>query len=144
MSEITQDIVKDTFTESPTGKGILIDTSLTLIHTAYDRVTAEEFTGEYVDEVWLFASSSYAKTNPDDPDAELIISFQGLRITQSIPSLAGVSMIIPGLLLFGAWTYDGDLNEWVWSDSTLSMTSSVADVVSVFGYVNRIIQPPLP
>lgn len=103
--------------ESVNGKGILVSasaTSGTLIHTSAS--------GSAFDEVWIYSSNS------SSADAGLTIEFGGNAakdlIELNIPSEEGLILVIPGLFLNNS--------------QTVRAFASTPNVLSVFGYVNRV------
>jgi len=78
-----------------------------------------------IDEVWLYA------TNTDSAARTLTIQFGGTatvnQIQQSIPANSGLTLIIPGLILAPSG-----------SAITVYAYASVASVVNISGYVNRV------
>lgn len=77
-----------------------------------------------IDEVWLYA------TNTSSAAVVLTIQFGGTgtvnQIQQSIPANSGLTLIIPGLILAPSG-----------SAITVYAYASVASVVNISGYVNR-------
>jgi len=78
-----------------------------------------------IDEVWLYA------TNTSSSAVTLTIQFGGTatvnQIQQSIPANSGLTLIIPGLILAPSG-----------SAITVYAYASVASVVNISGYVNRV------
>ena len=78
-----------------------------------------------IDEVWLYA------TNTSSSAVTLTIQFGGTatvnQIQQSIPANSGLTLIIPGLILAPSG-----------SAITVYAYASVAFVVNISGYVNRV------
>ena len=104
------------------GKPILVaatGTTGTTIHTTLASSTT-------IDEVWLYA------TNSANTQTNLTIEYgatgTGNEVSVGIPSRSGLSIVCPGTILTG----DGA------TGSTISAFASVANVVGILGYVNRI------
>lgn len=102
------------------GVGIEIaqtSTAGTTIHTAVNS-TAD---GSY-DEIWLWAQNNHSA------DVQITIEFSGADHAQNIivtlPYRSGLMPILPGFILQNALT--------------VKCFAAVADVVTVFGFVNRI------
>jgi hypothetical protein len=74
------------------------------------------------DEIWLYASNNSATT------VKLTVSWGGTsqedRITLNIPGESGLVLVVPGLILHDA--------------ETVRAFADTANVISIFGYVNRI------
>jgi len=92
----------------------------TAVHTTGISATA-------IDEVWLWAFNS------DTADRTLTIEFGGAtapdqNIVLTVPFKTGLVLVVPGLILLG----DGA------SGATVKAFASVANVVTVSGFVNRI------
>lgn len=108
---------------STQGKGIKVvatSTVGTLIHTTGTSATAD-------DEIWLYAFNS------DTADRLLTLEFGGVTapdnaIVVTVPFKAGLMLVVPGLILAG----NGSVG------LTVGAFASVANVVTVSGFVNRI------
>ncbi len=92
----------------------------TTIHTTGTSSTAE-------DEIWLYAYNS--SSSP----VVLTIQWGGVtavdnEIKLSIPSLAGLTLVVPGLILTGTGS----------AGNTVSAYAATTNVITVSGYVNRI------
>ena len=78
-----------------------------------------------IDEVWLYA------TNTSSAAVTLTIQFGGTatlnQIQQTIPANSGLTLVIPGLILAPSG-----------SALTVYAYASVASVVNISGYVNRV------
>jgi hypothetical protein len=78
-----------------------------------------------IDEIWLYA------TNTSSSSLLLTIQYGGItatnQIQQTIPSNAGLTLILPGLILAP-----------LGSSITVSAYASTSAVINVSGYVNRI------
>ena len=78
------------------------------------------------DEIWLYA------TNTSSSVVTLTIQFGGTatvnQIQQSIPANSGLTLIVPGLVLTGTGS----------AANTVYAYASVASVVNISGYVNRV------
>jgi hypothetical protein len=106
---------------STNGRGILVvqtATAGTLLHTATN-------TADILDEIWLYV------TNNHSAPVDLTIEMGGVTspndlIKQEIPETAGLYLVIAGLLL------DGGV--------VARAFASQANVLSIFGFVNRIDQ----
>ena len=113
--------VKRKLSESTDGKAIKIAataTAGTAIHTAVAGTTA----GTY-DEIWLWAFNSYTG------NIKLTIEFGGAsapddNIVVTVPALAGLVPIVPGLILQNG--------------ATVKAFASSANVITIIGFVNSI------
>lgn len=113
--------VKRKLSESTDGKAIKITQTATAgdaIHTAVSGQTA----GSY-DEIWLWAFNSHTA------EVDVTIEFGGAaapdqNIVQTVPIKAGLTPIVPGLILQ--------------NEATVKAFASVANVVTIIGFVNRI------
>jgi len=104
--------------------------SLTTIHTSSATTTT-------IDEVWLYA------TNNATTPVQLTIFYGGTAtggatsvappITQTIPALSGLTLIVPGLILTNGASV---ISAYA---TALSTTSNAASVINISGYVNRIV-----
>jgi hypothetical protein len=79
------------------------------------------------DEIWLYAYNSSASS------VQLTIQWGGVtavdnEIKLSIPSVSGLTLVIPGLILTGTGS----------AANTLSAYAATTNVITVTGYVNRI------
>ena len=114
--------VKRKLSESTDGKAIKIaatSTAGTAIHTAVAGTTA----GTY-DEIWLWAFNSHTG------NIKLTIEFGGAsapddNIVVTVPALAGLVPIVPGLILQ--------------NEATVKAFASSANVITIHGFVNSII-----
>lgn len=80
-----------------------------------------------IDEVWLYAYNS------DSTNRELTIQYGATStpdddITVTIPTKAGLILVVPGLILTGTGS----------AANTIRAYSEVANVITIHGYVNRI------
>jgi hypothetical protein len=110
---------------SAQGKAIKIDATTsgsagTTIHETGTSATIE-------DEVWLYAYNSSAAA------VLLTIQFGGTtevdnEIKLSIPSLAGLTLVVPGLILTGTGS----------AANTVAAYAATTNVITISGYVNRI------
>jgi hypothetical protein len=112
--------VKRKLSGSTDGMGIPVSATGspgTTIHTAVAGTTPGTF-----DEVWLWASNNHSS------DLSLTIEFGDATATHNIKSIitheAGLFLVIPGLILQNS--------------ATVKAFSSVADVITVNGFVNSI------
>lgn len=103
------------------GAGILVAAAATpgtAIHSGPTTTTS-------YDEIWLWAS------NTDTTARKLTIEFggttAGFLIEQTIPAESGLVLIVPGLIIKGNATA-----------VTVAAFAATANVVNIFGYVNRI------
>jgi hypothetical protein len=92
----------------------------TTLHTTGTSDTA-------IDEVWLYANNTSASA------VELTVEFGGTtnpdnRIILSIPSKAGLVIVLPGLTLSG----DGSAGR------TVAAFAATTNVINITGYVNRV------
>jgi hypothetical protein len=115
-------ISKEVLSGSTRGRGVLVaatSSTGTTIHTTGTSATN-------TDEIWLYA------TNNDTVSRNLTIEFgttgAANEINLSIAPKTAMSLIIPGLVLRG----DGSAGEVV------RAFSSATNVITIFGYVNRI------
>jgi len=113
--------VKRKLSGSTDGKAIKIaavETPGTAIHTAVAGTTAGTF-----DEIWLWAFNSYTG------NIKLTIEFGGAsapddNIVVTVPALAGLVPIVPGLILQNG--------------ATVKAFASSANVITIIGFVNSI------
>ena len=115
-------ISKEVLSGSTRGRGVLVaatSSTGTTIHTTGTSATT-------TDEIWLYA------TNNDTVSRNLTIEFgttgAANEINLAIAAKTAMSLIIPGLVLRG----DGSAGEVV------TAFSSATNVITIFGYVNRI------
>ena len=98
---------------------------IAVVQTASTGTTIHATGTSAIDEVWLYA------TNTDSAARTLTIQFGGTatvnQIQQSIPANSGLTLIIPGLILAPSG-----------SAITVYAYASVASVVNISGYVNRV------
>lgn len=92
----------------------------TTIHTTGTSATIE-------DEIWLYAYNSSASA------VVLTIQWGGITAVDnefklSIPSLSGLTLVIPGLILTGTGS----------AGNTVSAYAATTNVITISGYVNRI------
>ena len=92
----------------------------TTIHATGTSATIE-------DEIWLYAYNSSAAS------VLLTIQFGGTtavdnEIKLSIPSLAGLTLVVPGLILTGTGS----------AANTVAAYAATTNVITISGYVNRI------
>ncbi len=114
-------VVKRKLSSSTDGKAIKIAataTAGTAIHTAVAGTTA----GTY-DEIWLWAFNSHTG------NIKLTIEFGGAsapddNIVVTVPALAGLVPIVPGLILQ--------------NEATVKAFASSANVITIAGFVNSI------
>lgn len=114
--------VKRKLSGSTDGRGVKVvatATPGTTIHTAVAGTTA----GTY-DEIWLYAFNS------DSTDRALTIEFGGTtvpddNITVTIPTLGGLILVAPGLILQNA-------------DVVKAFCAAAANKIVIFGFVNAI------
>jgi hypothetical protein len=105
---------------STNGKGIVISATSTLGNTIHTAVSG---TSDW-DEVWIYAFNS------DSSSQDLTIEWGGVgypddNIICSIPALSGLQLIVPGLL--------------IQNGLVISAFCSGTDVVTIHGFVNRIV-----
>jgi len=99
--------------------------TMTTIHTSDNNATT-------IDEVWLYA------TNTSLAPVTLTLFYGGTATGSStsapsyisIPPQSGLTLVIPGLILTGTATP---------SSTTIYASASVASVITISGYVNRIV-----
>ena len=114
-------VVKRKLSSSTDGRAIKIAataTAGTAIHTAVAGTTA----GTY-DEIWLWAFNSYTG------NIKLTIEFGGAsapddNIIVTVPALAGLVPIVPGLILQ--------------NEATVKAFASSANVITIHGFINSI------
>ena len=114
-------VVKRKLSSSTDGKAIKIAataTAGTAIHTAVAGTTA----GTY-DEIWLWAFNSYTG------NIKLTIEFGGAsapddNIVVTVPALAGLVPIVPGLILQ--------------NEATVKAFASSPNVITIHGFINSI------
>jgi len=98
---------------------------IAVVATASTGTTIHATGTSAIDEVWLYA------TNTSSSAVTLTIQFGGTatvnQIQQSIPANSGLTLIIPGLILAPSG-----------SAITVYAYASVASVVNISGYVNRV------
>jgi len=90
-------------------------------------IHATQISSTAIDEVWLYA------TNTSSSAANLTIQYGGTgsvqnAITLTIPATSGLTLVVPGLVLTGT----GAAVSYVYAYAT------VANVITVSGYVNRV------
>ena len=113
--------VKRKLSGSTDGRGITvvpIITPGTLIHTAVAGITAGTF-----DEIWLYVYNGHTAA------VVLTIEFGGVtvpddNIVLTIPSKAGLTLVVPGLILQNA--------------TVVKAFAATANVIVITGYVNAI------
>lgn len=110
---ITKEILNNA---SASGRGIKIANTSTTVHTAI--ATADGF-----DECWIWAYNAHTS------DVEITIEFGGTTdpddiIVYNVPFDDGAHLVVPGLLLTGGLV--------------LGAKGGTTNVISCFGYVNRI------
>ena len=116
---------KELLSGSTQGKAIKVAATTsgsagTTLHATGTSATIE-------DEVWLYAYNSSAST------VALTIQWGGVtavdnEIKLNIPSLSGLTLVIPGLILTGNGT----------TGLSLAALAATTNVITVTGYVNRI------
>jgi hypothetical protein len=114
-------VVKRKLSGSTDGKAIKIaatSTAGTAIHTAVAGTTAGTF-----DEIWLWAFNSHTG------NIKLTIEFGGAsapddNIVVTVPALAGLVPIVPGLILQ--------------NEATVKAFASSANVITIHGFINSI------
>jgi len=98
---------------------------ITVVATASTGTPIHTTGTSAIDEVWLYA------TNTDSAARTLTIQFGGTatlnQIQQTIPANSGLTLVIPGLILAPSG-----------SALTVYAYASVASVVNISGYVNRV------
>ena len=113
-------VSKQLLSGSTNGKAIKVvatATTGTTIHTAVSGTSS-------LDEVWLWAQ------NTDSAERKLTIEFGGTSapdnlIEVSIPAEAGLYLVVPGLI--------------IQNSLVISAFASAANVITINGYVNRIV-----
>lgn len=110
---------KLTLSGSTNGRGILVGTTDTTIHTGSTSTSV-------YDEIWLYAS------NVTTAASKLTVKWGGTTeagdfIEQSIPGESGLILVVPGLLLRGTGTA-----------LIVRATAADANAIVLFGYVNQI------
>ena len=98
---------------------------IAVVATASTGTTIHATGTSAIDEVWLYA------TNTDSAARTLTIQFGGTatlnQIQQTIPANSGLTLVIPGLILAPSG-----------SALTVYAYASLASVVNISGYVNRV------
>jgi len=98
---------------------------IAVVQTASTGTTIHTTGTSAIDEVWLYA------TNTSSAAVTLTIQFGGTatlnQIQQVIPANSGLTLVIPGLILAPSG-----------SALTVYAYASVASVVNISGYVNRV------
>ena len=104
---------------STNGASILVSASATpgvIIHTAQSGTSG-------LDEIWLYADNSSATT------VKLTVEFGGTatkdQIELSVPGESGLVLVVPGLILQNSLT--------------VGAFASTASVMSISGYINRVV-----
>ena len=119
-----------TFTKIPlsgltSGLGILVNDDATAGKTIHTGPSDTDQT----DEVWLYAA------NYDTTDRKLTIEWGaatvGTIIEQTISAEAGLTLVVPGLILVGAG-----------SPLVMAAFAATTSAIQLFGYVNRIDTSP--
>ena len=113
------------FSGSTQGKAIKI--AATTSGSAGTTIHATGTSSTVEDEVWLYAYNSSASA------VALTIQWGGVtavdnEIKLNIPSLSGLTLVIPGLVLTGTGS----------AANTVSAYAGTTNVITVTGYVNRI------
>lgn len=119
MATYTKEFLSSATGEASLGPMIKIDS---ISSGAPKTLHMTNISSSIKDEVWIYA------TNSGSVSANLSIVFDNEEITSSIPSKSGLTLVVPGLLI------NGDGNQ----SAVISAYASVANVISVSGYVNRI------
>ena len=117
---------KETLSGGSQGKAIKVGATTsgsagTTIHVTGTSATV-------IDEVWLYATNSSAS------NVVLTIQWGGVtavdnEIKITIPPTAGLTLVIPGLLLTGTGS----------AGNTISAYAATTNVITISGYVNRIL-----
>jgi len=110
---------KQNLSASTNGRGILVGTTDTTIHTGSTTTTV-------YDEIWLYA------TNVTTSASKLTVKWGGTTeagdfIEQLIPGESGLILVVPGLLIRGVATA-----------LIVRATAADANALVIHGYVNRI------
>lgn len=108
---------------STQGKGIILD-STTSAATVHSTGTSSSV----IDEVWIYAHNTNANAQ------EITIRYGGSTdptntIKVTVPSKAGLQLIVPGLVLTGTGSA---------ANTITAIATTTANAVSIHGYVNRI------
>ena len=104
------------------------------IHTGTSGATST------IDEVWLYAQNNFSQA------IELVLewgqSATPTNIVASVPPKDGPVLVVPGLLLLGSATAATDIVAYYQgvNGGSNSLIASAGGAVSIFGYVNRIVQ----
>lgn len=114
---------KELLSGSTNGRGILIAATAsagTTVHATGTSATIE-------DEIWLYA------VNSDTTDRKLTIEFGGTTapndlIEFTVKAESGLYLVVPGLVLSGTGA----------AANTVRAFAATTNVISVFGYVNRL------
>ena len=116
---------KQLLSGSTQGKAIKI--AATTSGSAGTTIHATETSATIQDEVWLYAYNSSATATA------LTIQWGGVtavdnEIKLTIPSLSGLTLVVPGLILTGTGS----------AGNTIAAYAGTTNVITVSGYVNRI------
>jgi hypothetical protein len=113
---------KELLSGSTQGKGILVAATATAGTTIHTTGTS----ASVLDEIWLFA------TNNDTSSIALTVEFGSTstddNIVLTVPSKAGKTLVIPGLILRGNGS----------AGLTIGAFAGTANKITITGYVNRI------
>ena len=91
----------------------------TSIHTAVAGTTAGTF-----DEIWVYGQNNYTSSNVSVTIEYGSADAPGGNIIASLPAVSGLQLLVPGLILQNS--------------KTVKAFASVADVVSLSGFVNSV------
>jgi hypothetical protein len=108
----------------PKGAGI----PLTVSPASGDVIHQTDVSGSILDELWLYASWSPSGT-PEPTPVYLALDNANYQIMQNIPANAGLTLIIPGLILSGDDMNSSIVTAYDWLG---------ASGITLYGYVNRI------
>lgn len=120
---------------STDGQGIAITASQgatpNTIHTGVSGATST------IDEVWIYANNNYSQA------LELAIEWGASSapqtITHTLSPKDGAQIVVPGFLIMGSATAAADIVAYI-TNTTASVATSATAMVSLYGYVNRIVQ----
>ena len=108
---------------STNGRAILV----TATATPGTTIHATDTSATMLDEIWIYAHNS------DNASVSLTIQFGGTTapndsITLTVPSKAGLTLVIPGLILSGTGA----------AANTVRAFAGTGNVITISGYVHRI------
>jgi hypothetical protein len=115
---------KQKLSADPKGTGI----PLTVGGSSGDVIHQTNVSGSILDELWLYASWSPFGA-PEPTPVYLALDNADYKIMQNIPANAGLTLIIPGLIISGDGTNSSIVTAYDWL---------AGGGITLYGYVNRI------